>query len=77
MKSTENKDRLITELMDRFIDMLIVTPKFFGFPLRTLKKGVVRDLFRTVPRHFFVDQYYDFSKKPRLIKEGIKISLLF
>jgi protein-L-isoaspartate(D-aspartate) O-methyltransferase len=65
-KSTKSKNQLITELMDQFIDMLIVAASWreFGFPFTK----EAQEAFRSVPRHFFVDQYYGSGKKPRLIR---------
>lgn len=61
LKNIQNREQLIAELMDRFIDMLYAT--------RSLKTKDVEEAFRSVPRHRFVDRYYDFQKKkPRLIK---------
>ena len=52
--------------MDQFIDMLIVAASWreFGFPFTK----EAQEAFRSVPRHFFVDQYYGSGKKRRLIR---------
>ena len=62
LDSIVHKEPLISELIDRFIDMLYVT--------RGLRTEKVEQAFRSVPRHLFVDQYYDGGqgKRSRLIR---------
>lgn len=56
-KSTESKDRLIRELRDNLVDMLLVN--------HSIKTKPVEEAFRSVPRHLFVDRYY---QKNRLVR---------
>jgi protein-L-isoaspartate(D-aspartate) O-methyltransferase len=65
-ESTESNSQLITELMHQFMDMLIVvaSDRAFGFPFTK----EAQEAFRSVPRHLFVDQYYDSSEETSLIR---------
>ena len=58
---------LLPELQDRFVDMLYAT--------QSLKSTRVAEAIRSVPRHAFIDRYYDFpggKRSPRLrtVKPG-------
>ena len=55
-ESTKHKDRLIAELLDNFVDRLIV--------YHAIRAEPVEAAFRSVPRHLFVDRYY---QKDRLV----------
>ena len=50
-RATERRERLLAELSERFIDML--------HGARVLKRPGLEEAFRSVPRHLFVDRYYD------------------
>ena len=65
--SKKTKDQLAAGLLDEFIDLLRVTAASDWYPFDF--SGAILDAFRSVPRHIFVDQYYDFSKKKsRLVR---------
>ena len=55
--SIVRKEQLVAERTNRFIDMLYIT--------HALKTGKIEKAFRSVPRHLFVDQYYDEGKGKR------------
>ncbi len=59
LKISNRKAQLLSELKERFVDMLYAT--------QALKTKEVEGAFRSVPRHLFVDRYYDFQKKSRLV----------
>ncbi len=60
-RSATNQDHFRQQLIDQFIEMLIASHAVTTQPLV--------DVFRAVPRHLFIDQYYRFGgKKPRLIR---------
>ena len=53
-KSEESIERLITGLAGSFADMLLVT--------QTIRSKPIEEAFRSIPRHLFVDRYYDYEK---------------
>ena len=61
LKISHRKAQFLADLRERFVDMLYAT--------QALKTPAVEEAFRAVPRHLFVDQFYDFEKSPpRLVK---------